>query len=302
MLTPEIIALGNRWLPDVNFNRNERAPVAPGLRLSNPCGACRILDYFEERGSRVTQGVSSVGHLYADWFIETLLKPGVQQWCSEQYPELPAEEVAVEPLFNWGAGESGLDSLVENTAYRAHYEYKTSSQKDPKPSRDNIEQVVRQRVNIARNRKQGYDEIPQSVIFIIGKSGHFSSYVYGPFEIAPTPEQYAAAERDMDLTCAVFRDCKDDGADPRSHPLIRDLQRSGCYDCFPIEIQPADDDLQALLDDEWHAHIHGYDAAVAWRADIERQIKLIVPKGEKKQTGRYIAHHQKNGALKIKLI
>lgn len=288
MLTEEIIALGERYLPWPENGASLRPPgeLADGLRLSNDCGACRILDYFHKRRSYVSQGVSLAGHMYADIFIQSLLP----------------DHVMVEREFDWICGKSGMDGLIlkEDCPYRAHYEFKTSSKPNPKPLAYNIRQVIRQRVVIARELGLEYDKIVPSVIFIMEKAGAKSSFIRGPFEVTPTEQQYRDAEMDIDLTTQVYLDVREDGVDPIDHPLLKKLQRSGCHNCFPMPQSEADALLSKLVDEEYHRKNKEYEKLKDWRdKHREEKIRPLVEVGQKVVTDKYEVSHTTNGRLLI---
>lgn len=297
MLTQELIDLGNQYLPWPESGLELRKPEgpSPGLRLSNDCGACRILDFFLQRENNyVSDGVSLAGHMLADLFIQALLP----------------EHVEVEREFEWlpkkKDGEcdakSGMDALIlkDDSPYRAHYEFKTSSKENPKPLAYNRRQVIRQRVVMAREFKCSDTELPPSVIYIIEKAGKTTNYIRGPFHIEPTAEELAHAWKDIDLTTAIYMDIVEDGVHPEDHPLLKQIQGKGCYDCFPRPVGEASAELKALIDGEYKKNIVQYEKYSKWYKEFrEEKVRPLIDKGTDLETDKFVVKHTASGTLKI---
>jgi hypothetical protein len=284
-LTPELIALGERFLPWPEGGLHFRAPdpLPNGLRLSEDCPARRILEYFEaDSFDCVTAGVSLAGHLYADLFIQALLPPTVSvEWA---IPWLPNDMATTR-----------LDAVAWDGPLAAHYELKTASKKSPTPTADNRRQVIRQR-GIAH--MMGTKLPPTSVVFIIGKSGHLSCYVYGPFEIIPNEFEWESTLEELHLVNLVMGDILRDGVYPREHPLVHDLCR--CTQCYPIPVVAGDDNLVELVDGVYSGGIDDYQFAKSWYGDIREDVRKLISPGESRDTpGGWIIKHSKKGRLTI---
>lgn len=301
-IPPEIKALGNRFLP-WNDAVTLRAPDGPpkGLRLSEPCGACCILDYFLDRKSFISEGVSTFGHLYADLFIQTLLEP--------------VTNPQVEKVYQWAPkGFSGMDTVVEGYAepwygdiddpYVGHYEYKTTSKDlNPKPTKANREQVIRQRVVMARHYGVTDAELFNSYIFIISKDGKNTGRVSKPFLIDPTADELRIAQRDIDLRVLVYEDVLEDGLeeDPLQHPLLRELRKGSCTRCFPLQEADPSDELTEIFNRgrvDWEDWIE-YQRLEKWLKRTKEAVKPLVPLGEKIQTEYFLIRHTETGRLSI---
>lgn len=288
----EVRALANRFLP-WERELNLRPPDGPpkGLRLSEPCGACCILDYFLDRKSLVNDGVSLEGHLKADIFFQSLV--------------MPSARVEIEKVYQWAEkGFSGMDGIVEDDCpLQAHYELKTSSDQNPKPKRNNREQVIRQRVVMARYYGITDDKLFPSYIFIICKSGHKSNYVYGPFLIEATKEELESAARDIDLRIQVYDDIIEDGLedDPHQHPLLKEMRRGSCTRCFPLQVAEPSEALLGVFSrgrddwDDWTKH----DKLSKWIKDKKEEVKPLVPKGEIVETPYFLVRHTESGRLYV---
>lgn len=275
--------LGERFIPwsdSITIRGQEERPH--GFRLSTDCPACRVIEYFEERDSVVTHGVSFTGHAFADAFIQTLL---------------PAETI-VEPEVRWmgDMGITHLDAIVEFGPYAGHYEFKTSSDKNPKPSAAQRRQVYRQRAVMPAR----WAEL-DSYIIIIGKSGHLSGFIYGPFQVDPVESDVAATKRELATVESIIFDILENGVDVRAHPDLPALQRAGCYKCYPRSPEDVTGDLRELIDHEYHQFIEDYNTAKEWYDDIRGRIKGLVPAGPALlQTDLYEVVVSSNGAVRLK--
>lgn len=297
----EVKAFGGKFLPWPESGINLRKPDGPpkGLRLSEDCGACCILDYFLERPSVVNEGVSMAGHLYADIFIQSLLEPV----CDPQ----------VEKVYQWAPkGWSGMDCIVEaneyplgsadiNNPYTAHYEFKTSSDLKPKPKAYNRRQVIRQRVVMARHYGISDNELFNSYIFMIGKAGVESGKVFGPFLIVPTEEELKAAQDDIDLRIEVFEDIIEEGIEnPYDHPLLKDLRRGTCTRCYPLEAEEPSKELEQELGgrDAWDRWTEA-DSLTKWQKEVKDKIRPLVAAGKTVDTEYFLVRHTESGRLYI---
>lgn len=298
----EVKALGGKFLPWPEQGINLRPPDGPrkGLRLSEDCGACCILDYFLERPSVVNDGVSMAGHMYADIFIQSLLEPV----CNPQ----------VEKEYQWAPkGWSGMDTVVDSynedgfyvdsddSPYTGHYEYKTSSEDSPKPKAYNRRQVIRQRVVMARNYGITDAQLFNSYIFMIGKSGLQSGKVFGPFLVEPDAEELQAAINDIDLRIEVYQDIVEDGLEnPYDHPLLKDLRRGTCTRCFPLEVTESTPELDQTLGgrEEWDKWIQA-EGLTKWQKEVKDSVKQLVPAGERTETDYFLVRHTESGRLYI---
>lgn len=276
-------ALGGNFLPWPSGGLSLRAPsesMPDGLRLSTDCPSRRIIEYFDSDGFvGVTDGVSLSGHMYADLFIQSLLG---------------TDDVLVETPVPWACGHTALDAVVMSGPRTAHFELKTSSSKSPKPTKDQRRQVLRQRVVCERAGVY----LPQSVIFIIGKSGHFSGFVYGPFFIDPTEEELAETRREIDLVELIFDDVRRDGIDPRDHELIRDLCR--CSECFPPTAEEASAEVRELLDTEYSENIPLLKDLELWATGFKDKMRKLIPVGKIVESGKWRVNHTKSGSILIK--
>lgn len=298
----EVKKLGNRFLP-WNADITLRPPDGPpkGLRLSEPCGACCLLDFILEKPSVVNDGVSMAGHMYADIFIQTLLNPV----C---HPE-------VEKVYQWATtGWSGMDAVVDTHAgdglygfkgessYVGHYEFKTSSEQNPKPKLANRQQVIRQRVVMARYYGILDKDLFNSYIFIISKGGRQTNRVHGPFLIEPTAEELLEAQRDIDLRIQVYDDILEDQLeDPYEHPLLKTLRRGSCTRCFPLERAEPTPELESVFTNgrqDWEDWIQQQKLA-AWIKDVKEKAKPFVPMGQQVETDYFLIRHTESGRLYI---
>lgn len=303
-LSDEIKALGGRYLPWTQ-EITLRPPDGPpkGLRLSEPCGACCLIDFFEERKSFVSDGVNSDGHQKADWFFQELVLP-----C--------APMLEIEKVYHWATkGWSGMDGIIDPAGdgrnrhgepgfeYQCHLEMKTTSDDgNVKPKLANREQVIRQRVVMARSYGLTDKELFPSVIFIVQKAGKRTNWIHGPFLIEPTPEELAYAQRDVDLRIQVFDDLIEDGCtDPREHPLLRSMRRGTCSRCFPLERAEADPGLDKILNGgrkDWERWI-AYQKTDKWMKKIKDKVKPLVPLGQQVETEYFLIRHTESGRLYI---
>lgn len=303
----EIKDLGGIFLP-WNKEITLRPPDGPpkGLRLSEDCGACCILDYFLDRPSVVNDGVNMAGHLYADIFVQTLLEPV----CNPQ----------VEKVYQWAPkGFSGMDTVVDPYCdglyipnsidmdpewyghYVGHYEYKTSSEEKPKPKSYNRRQVVRQRVVMARHYGISDAELFNSYIFMIGKSGRQSGKTFGPFLIVPTEEELQDATDTIDLRIAIYEDILEDGLEsPYDHPLLKEARRGTCTRCYPLEHDEPSDDLTEAMGgrEDWDKWIQA-EALTKWQKEVKDRIKPLVEAGKKIETDYFLIRHTEGGRLYI---
>jgi len=297
----EIKALGSRYLEWPKDGVILRDPGGPpkGMRLSQECGACCLLDYFLDRGSVVTDGVSLSGHLIADLFLQSMV--------------MPHATVEVEKPFQWASkGFSGMDGIVDPTGtgvydprlpYQCHLEIKSSSEQNPKPKLNNREQTIRQRIVMARQYGITDKQLMSTYIFIISKSGHQTFRVHGPFPIAPTAEELERLARDIDLRIQVFDDIVEDGleADPHQHSLLRQLRRGSCTRCFPLEKAEPSDELLDIFDrgqvdfDEWVE----YQRLTKWVKERKEAAKPVVPEGQQVETDYFLIRHTESGRLYI---
>lgn len=303
VIPPEVKALGNRFLPwesDVILRKPDGPPK--GLRLSEPCGACCMLDFFLERPSVVNDGVSLEGHLKADIFIQQLLMPNTT--------------VEVEKVYQWAAkGFSGMDCVVDtfgdglyddyrqsNDPYSGHYELKTSSDVKPKPKRGNREQVIRQRVVMARHYGITDAELFNSYLFIVSKEGRQTNKVHGPFLVVPTDEELEVAQRDIDLRVQVYDDLVEDGeTDPYEHPLLRELRRKKCTRCFPLEKAELPPDINKVLDKgkkDWDNWVEAQRLA-KWMKKVKEDVRPLVPAGKSMETDYFLIRHTEAGKFFI---
>lgn len=295
----EVKELGGIFLPWIEMKLDGRDEPTKGLRLSQDCGACCILDYILDKPSVVNDGVNMIGHIYAEIFIKTLIAPHA--------------EVVREKEYQWASkGISGMDAIVDThdnrgwrdtkgseSPYLGHYELKTSSEENPKPKSYNRRQVIRQRVAMARHYGITDAELFNSYIFIVGKSGRQSGKVFGPFLIEPTEEELKIAQDDIDLRVEVYEDIVEDGLeDPYEHPLLRELRYGTCTRCFPLEAAEPSDDLKDLLDtrDNWDDWVEG-ERLTKWQKDIKDKVKPLVPLGEKQETEYFLVRHTEGGRL-----
>jgi len=279
-LHDDITGLGERfieWPEDREVTLRANEGVRSGLRLSTDCPARRILEYLEpEEFGMVTRGVSLTGHLFADLFIQTCLP----------------EDVSVEYEIDWGLGKTALDAVVWEGPLAAHYELKTSSAKNPHPSLDNRRQVCRVRVAAERAGV----ELPDSVIFIIGKAGHLSGFVYGPFPAMPTADELRLTHDELDLTDAVFEEVKG-MENPREHPALKMMCR--CALCYPPTPEEAEDDLRRMLDGEYEQLIGDYMAAKEWNDRFKERVKQMVQPDSEVLSARWRVRVSKTGRMTI---
>jgi hypothetical protein len=228
--------------------------------------------------------------MYADLFVQSLL---------------PAH-TEVEREFEWvprcdkgHGGRSGMDALVLDGPLRAHYEFKTSSKSAPRPLAYNVRQVHRQRVVMARGFGITDAELPPSVIFIIEKSGQTTGKINGPYHIQPTETELADAQEDIDIRTLVYQDVLEDGIDPLDHPLLKKIQRNGCYNCFAMPKAEADAKVEALMK-EYHTKNREFEKLKVWRDEFrEERLRPLVEKGVSLQTEKYDVKHSKAGKLLI---
>lgn len=282
----DIANLGGRLIdwPDDGLTFR-KPPVLPmGLRLSTPCPAARIMDAFLPddvgRIEKVSKGTSLVGHLYADLFIQSDLPP----------------DTTCEYLITWmdnGLGTSGLDAVTWSGPMAAHWEIKTSSDKNPRPSSANRSQVVRQR---AAAMLAGID-LPQSYIMMIGKSGNQAVFKYGPFPIHVTQQEMDSAIEEIELTRLIVDDIFRDLVEPRDHPLMRGL--CNCTACFPPPIEECDDELRRRLDEEFDLRFPRYQELSRWYRTFTDELKAATRPEQKIASGKWVAHHTKAGRLTI---
>lgn len=298
-------ALGGRFLPWQSSEITLRAKSEPpkGLRLSEPCGACCILNFFLDRKSFINAGIEWSGHMYADLFVETLLRPN----CGISGPE-------VEKEYKWlpEHGTSGMDAvfdpyedgllLSDNHPLIGHYEFKsTSSDANPKPSKDNREQVIRQRVVMARCYGISDAELFNSYIFLISKSGKKTNWVYGPFLIEPTAKELKIAQDDIDLRVMVYNDIIEDGITSEDHPLLRSLRRGTCTVCFPLE-RSGDDggELAKILGGRTeHDRWTETDSGARWQKQIKEKLKPKIEMGKQIETDYFVVRHTESGRLYV---
>lgn len=303
-LSPDIKALGGRFLPWPEDGIHIRKPDGPpkGLRLSEPCGACCLLDYFQERKNFVSDGVSYEGHLKADAFFQSLV--------------VPVAPVEIEKVYQWSVkGFSGMDGVVDPSGIglnrhgecgfelQAHYEIKTTSDEGKvKPKLANVEQVIRQRVVMARHYGIDQGEMFPSVIFVIQKGGKRTNWIHGPFLVEPTKEQLEIAQRDIDLRIQVFEDLiEDEEDDPHEHPLLRTMRRGLCTRCFPLERAEAPAEVESVLDrgkkdwDDWKE----YERLTKWAKQIKDKMKKVAPVGQQVETEHFLIRHTESGRLYI---
>lgn len=300
----EVKALGGRYLawPEDGFHIRKPDGPPKGLRLSEPCGACCILDYFLDRGSVVSDGVSLAGHLWADVFIQGLLEPHAT--------------VEVEKVFQWAPkGFSGMDCVIDplgdgripkvktGNPYTGHYEFKTSSEQNPKPKLGNREQVIRQRVVMARQYGVTDAELFNSYIFIISKSGNQTCRTFGPFLIDPTKEELKTATKDIDLRIQVYEDIIEDGIEkePEQHSLLRELRRGSCTRCFPLNKAEPSQELLDIFErgrDDWDDWIL-QQKLTKWIKDVKESVKEVVPEGEQVETDYFLVRHTESGRLYV---
>lgn len=305
VIPAEVKALGNRflvWESDVVLRANSGPPK--GLRLSEPCGACTLLDYFLERPSVVNDGVSMSGHMLADCFIQGLLEPvcnveveKIYQWADKGFSGMDA---IVEPI---GYCELGFGHTWSGHPYIGHWELKTSSENNPKPKRSNREQVIRQRVVMARHYGITDDKLFNSYIVIITKSGRRTNWVHGPFLIQPTKEELEVAARDIDLRVQVYDDIVEDGLedDPYQHPLLKGLRRGSCTRCFPLEkAEPTNELLDIFKNgrDDWDNWIL-QQKLTKWINSTKEAVKPLVPEGKSVETDYFLIRHTESGRLYI---
>lgn len=300
----EVKALGGQFLPWKEEGYTFRTPDGPpkGLRLSEPCGACCIVDYFQHRKNVVNNGISLDGHLKADIFVQGLLMPNT-------------DGITVEKEYPWATkGTSGMDCIVdpwdkgllsdmERNPYVGHYEFKTTSdQGNVKPKLANREQVIRQRVVMALHHGVTDAELFNSYIFIISKEGKKTNWVFKPFLIEPTAEELAYAQRDVDLRVQVFDDLiEDEVEDPFEHPLLKQMRRKTCTRCFPLEKAPAPPGVDKILNggrkdwDRWTE----FQRTDKWMKKVKKEIRPLVPMGQQVETEHFLIRHTESGKLYI---
>jgi hypothetical protein len=245
--------------------------------------------------TQINEGVSLMGHLLADLFIQSSFGHMGMTFHDEDPDDLGKNPVDVELPIDWKHGVTRLDAVVWSGPYAGHFEVKTSSDKSPRPSKDNRSQVIRQRAVASRFLGM---ELPQSYVVIIGKSGLLSCYSYGPFPITPTDEEVEQADEELALIDLVMDDLLQvSGAvDPRDHPLARELCR--CSACFPPTREEADALLREMLDNEYDDAVQAGNERL--RKELAAQVKEHVEPGQSLQSGRWVAtRSDKNGRLTI---
>lgn len=301
VIPEEVKALGNRFLPwpENEISLRPRSEPPKGLRLSEGCGSCCILNFFLDRKSFINAGIEWSGHMYADLFVETLLRPVCPVEVEKEYKWLPEH------------GTSGMDAVVDpcedgltapgDSAYIGHYEFKsTSSDANPKPSKDNREQVIRQRVVMARNYGISDAELFNSYIFLISKSGKKTNWVYGPFLITPTAEELKIAQDDIDLRAMVYNDIIEDGIHPQDHPLLKSLRRGTCTTCFPLERSLDEGRLSKILGgrleyDRWTKAEND----ARWQKKVKEKLKPEIEPGNQIETDYFVVRHTESGRLYV---
>lgn len=299
----EVKALGGKFLPWPEQGINLRKPDGPpkGLRLSEDCGACCILDYFLDRPSVVNDGVSMAGRLYADIFIQSLLEPVCDPQVEKVYQWAPKGWSGMDTVVDTHDGKGWRDSKGGESPYLGHYEYKTSSDDHPKPKAYNRRQVIRQRVVMARHYGITDEQLFNSYIFMIGKKGINSGKVYGPYLIEPTEEELKAAQDDIDLRVEVYTDIiEDDIEDPYDHPLLRDLRRGTCTRCFPLETDESTPELEDALGgrDAWDQWIKA-EQLTKWQKEIKDSVRPLVAAGKTIETDYFLVRHTEGGRLYV---
>lgn len=238
--------------------------------------------------------------MYADLFVATSLAPHCPVEVEKEYKWLPEH------------GTSGMDAVVDpsndgqfkllDNRYTGHYEFKsTSSDANPKPTRDNREQVIRQRVVMARSYGISDQQLFNSYIFLISKSGKKTNWVYGPFLIEPTAEELKIAQDDIDLRVMVYNDIIEDGIHPQDHPLLRSLRRGTCTACFPLERSGDDDgELAEILGgrsehDRWTKT----DSGTRWQKQVKEKLKPKIEMGKQIETDYFVVRHTESGRLYV---
>lgn len=281
-----IAALGGMFLNWPEDGLSFRAPSAlpRGLRLSTPCPAARIIDAFlpEDTGriEKVSKGTSLSGHLYADLFIQSDLPEGTE----------------AEYLIPWienDFGTSGMDAVTWDGPMAAHWEIKTSSDKNPRPSSTNRSQVIRQR---AVATLAGV-ELPQSYIMMIGKAGNMAGFKYGPFPVHVTTQELDNAIEEIELTRLIVDDIFRDGIDAREHPLMRDL--CNCTSCYPPPLEDCSEELRRRLDEEYDSRFPRYQELSKWYKAFTSDLKAATQPEQRIASGKWVAHHTKMGRLTI---
>lgn len=286
MAASDLAGLGDIFLPWPDSGLTFRAPEAipSGLRLSTDCPARRVLEFFDPASFEImTEGTSLSGHLYADLFIQSLLP-------DDALVEMPIDWG---PVINGSRSRTRLDAVVLDGPLSAHYELKTSSSKSPRPTAQNRRQVINQR---AVAHLAGID-LPPSVIFVIGKSGHLSGYTYGPFEVSPSDDEMESAIQSLDETSLVISDILTDGMMPRDHDLLRVMCR--CSSCYPPPREEADDEIRAMLDTSYEVGLEDYKRAKSWYEDVRDKLRDSVPIGHSVQSSKWVVTHHDSGRLTI---
>lgn len=306
-ITDEVKELGGVFIPwtsSITIRPPEGPPL--GLRLSEPCSACCIIDFFLDRPSVVSEGVSLSGHMYADLFVQGLLEPVTDVIVEREYNWMPEHgtsgmDAVVEPERN--DGESWLDAIRRSeNPYMGHYEFKTTSEDNPKPKGYNRSQVIRQRVVMAREYGITDDQLFNSYIFLIQKSGRQSGKVVGPFLIQPSAEEIAEASMQIDLRIAVYDDIVEEGVHPLDHPLMQRMRNNGtCTRCFPLEKVDATPELESVFKngrEDWNDWIE-YQRLDKWIKSVKDKVKPLVPAGKSMETDYFLVRSTESGRLYV---
>lgn len=157
-------------IPTTGFAFTEEI-LPDGFRCSTDCPSRRYLEYVDpDRFIPFNEGVGVMGHLLAQVWIHNAFA----QYTTSVEFEIP-----------WQGGFAHIDCVVWDGPHAGCYEIKTTSDKDPKPKRENERQVRRM---IALADKAGLDLPSPFRIVVIGKAGNQSGWVRGPWTVTLSEE------------------------------------------------------------------------------------------------------------------
>ena len=155
------IHLAMPWGQTIEFPPHR--PLAHGMRLSTHCPVQRVAEFMDEDlDTPFDPGVGAIGHLYAFLWAHQTRRDGDQ----------------LEVPIPWQHGVAHLDRLLEG---EIPCEVKTSSDRDPKPKRENVAQSMRYLL-AAEEAGLPFAGEPWRII-VIGKAGNESGWVRGPWEV-----------------------------------------------------------------------------------------------------------------------
>lgn len=286
-------------------------PLAHGMRLSTTCPVQRVAEYFDEEVSPpFDPGVGAIGHLYAYlWSHQTR-----------------QEEEALELPVPWTHGVAHIDRVIGLGDYAGVYEIKTSSAKEPRPTPENIAQVMRYMAAADGNAPalEWIGGLPWYIV-VIGKAGNESGWVRGPWEVTldddcpldiprdvfagtdegpQTGRQYALW--DIDATDAMKELWHVEIAKKDAQQIIMDGALVGDYCACGQHRLP----LPVRLDDPALAlHIEGYREALAEEkreADEKKEryekIKAMLDGAEpgRYEIGEYMVTKASNGRVTVR--